>query len=179
MKMTLPNRLAPAAVAALLSLPATALAQSAPAAAPVAPQGASSAAAASTAIAERPVPGKTAAERVERRISELHAQLSITPSEQQRWDQFAAVMRENARETDQTLVLRAQQFQSMNAVQNMQSYEQMAEVHARHLQKLVLAFQNLYDTMPDQQKRRADQVFRANAEQHAQNATQSHHGRNG
>ena len=37
MKMTLPNRLAPAAVAALLSLPATALAQSAHAAAPFAP----------------------------------------------------------------------------------------------------------------------------------------------
>jgi periplasmic protein CpxP/Spy len=179
MKMTLPNRLAPAAVAALLSLPATALAQSGHAAAPVAPQEASPSTAASSAIPEHPVPGKTAAERVERRISELHAQLRITPAEQQQWDRFAGVMRENARDMDQTLIHRAQQFPSMNAVQNMQSYEQMAEIHARHLQKLVPAFQSLYDTMPDQQKRLADQVFRANAEQHAQNATQSHHGHNG
>jgi hypothetical protein len=33
--------------------------------------------------------------------------------------------------------------------------------------------------MPDQQKRLADQVFRANAEQHQQSAILSHHGRNG
>ena len=64
----------------------------------------------------------------------------------------------------------------MTALQNMQSYEQLAEAHAQHLQKLVAAFQNLYDTMPDQQKQLADQVFHANAEQRAQ---QSHRGRSG
>jgi len=167
MKMTLPNRLAPAAVAALLFLPAAALAQSSQAPAPAAPQGAPPPAAASSPIAGHPVPGKTAAERVEHRINELNAQLRITPTEQQQWDQFAAVMRENARDMDQAFMQRAQQFQSMNAVQNMESYEQIAEAHAQHLQKLVPAFQNLYNTMPDQQKRLADQVFRANAEQRA------------
>src|SRR5271166_912575 len=145
MKMTLPNRLAPAAVAALLFPPA----------------------AASSPIAGHPVPGKTAAERVEHRINELNAQLRITPTEQQQWDQFAAVMREHARDMERAFMQRAPQFQSMNAVQNMESYEQIAEAHAQHLQKLVPAFQNLYNTMPDQQKRLADQVFRANAEQRA------------
>jgi len=71
---------------------------------------------------------------------------------------------------------RALQFQTMIALQNMQSYEQLAEAHAQHLQKLVPAFENLYNAMPDQQKRLADQVFRANAEQHT---AQSHRGRNG
>lgn len=167
MKMTLPNRLALAPVAALLFLPAATLAQSSQAPAPAAPQGAPPPAAASSPIAGHPVPGKTAAERVEHRINELHAQLRITPTEQQQWDQFAAVMRENARDMDQAFMQRAQQFPSMNAVQNMESYEQIAEAHAQHLQKLVPAFQNLYNTMPDQQKRLADQVFRANAEQRA------------
>jgi len=60
-----------------------------------------------------------------------------------------------------------------NAVQNMQSYEQIAEAHAQHLQKLVPAFDNLYNAMPEQQKKLTDQVFRANAEQHA---AQSRHG---
>jgi hypothetical protein len=86
-------------------------------------------------------------------------------------------MRENAREMDQAFMHRAQQYRTMNAVQNMQSYEQIAEDHAKRVQKLVPAFQNLYDAMPDQQKQIADQVFRANSEKHVQRAAQSN--RNG
>jgi septal ring factor EnvC (AmiA/AmiB activator) len=172
------NRLASAALAALLSLPAAALAQSSQVPTPT-PQGAAPPAAASSPLAGHPVAGKNAEERVEHRIDELHAQLRITPAERQQWDQFAEVMRENARDMDQAFIQRAEQFRSMNALQNMQSYEQIAEAHAQHLQKLVPAFQNLYDAMPDQQKRLADQVFRANAEQHQQSAIQSHRGRNG
>jgi periplasmic protein CpxP/Spy len=175
MKTILSNNFAPAALAALLLLPPAALAQSSPTPAPAAPQGALPPAASSP-IAGHPVAGKTAEERVERRIKELHAQLRITPAEQQQWDQFANVMRENARDMDGIFIQRAQQLESMTALQNMQSYEQIAEAHAQHLQKLVTAFQNLYDTMPDQQKLVADQVFHANAEQRAQ---QSHRGRNG
>ena len=130
-------------------------------------------------MAGHPVAGKNAQERVEHRINELHAQLRITPTEWPQWDQFAEVMRENARDMDQIVIQRMQQFQSMNAMQNMQSYEQMAEAHAKHLQKLVTAFKALYDTMPDQQKRVADQVFRENAEQRAQNSAQLHHRRDG
>ena len=64
----------------------------------------------------------------------------------------------------------------MTALQNMQSYEQLADAHALHLQKLVAAFQSLYEAMPDQQKQLADQVFHANAEQRVQ---QSRRGRSG
>ena len=161
------NRLASVAVAALLSLPAAALAQSSQAPAPAAAEGARPVAAQSP-LAGHPVAGRNAAERVEQRIKELHAQLRITPAERQQWDQFAQMMRENAGEMDGAWMERAGHFQSMSAVQNMQSYEQIAEQHAQHLQKLVPAFQNLYDAMPDQQKQLADQVFRANAERQAQ-----------
>jgi hypothetical protein len=47
----------------------------------------------------------------------------------------------------------------------------MAETHAQHVEKLVTAFKTLYDTMPDQQKQVADQVFRANAEQQSNRIT--------
>ena len=77
---------------------------------------------------------------------------------------------------DQAFLQRAQQFPTMDAVQNMQSYEQIAEQHAQRVQKLVPAFQKLYDAMPDQQKRLADQVFRANAEKHMQRTAQSRRG---
>jgi periplasmic protein CpxP/Spy len=175
MKMILPNNFASAAAAALLFLPVAALAQSSPTPAAATPQAAQPPAMSSP-MAGRPVAGKNAEERVERRIAELRTQLRITPAEQQQWDQFAGVMRENARDMDRIFIERAQQLGSMTALQNMQSYEQLAETHAQHLQKLVSAFQNLYDAMPEQQRQLADQVFHANAEQHAQ---QSHRGRNG
>jgi periplasmic protein CpxP/Spy len=169
------NRLASVAVAALLSLPAAAAAQSSTAPAAM-PHGAAPPVAASAPMAGHPVAGKTAEERVEQRINELHAQLHITPAEQQQWDQFAAVMRENARDMDQVFMQRARQFPSMNAVQNMQSYQQIAQQHAVQLQKLVPAFVDLYNAIPDRQKQLADQVFRANAKQHA---AQSHRDRSG
>ena len=176
MKLIPQNWLGAVAVAALLALPGAALAQSSQS---TATQGATPPPTnnASSPIAGHPVSGKNAQERVERRIQELHAQLRITPAEEAQWKQFADVMRENAREMDQAFMQRAQQFETMNAVQNMQSYEQLAEAHAQHLQKLVPAFQTLYDSMSDQQKQVADQVFRANAEQHAQR--REHRGRSG
>src|SRR6516164_1251376 len=172
------NRLASVAVAALLSLPAAALAQSSQAPAPAAAEGARPVAAQSP-LAGHPVAGRNAAERVEQRIKELRAQLRITPAERSQWDQFAQVMRKNARDMDQAWMQRADQFQSMSAVQNMQSYEQLAEQHAQHLQKLVPAFQTLYDAMPDQQKQLADQVFRAKFEKHAQHAMRTGRADNG
>jgi periplasmic protein CpxP/Spy len=177
MKSISHDRLVSAAVAALLMLPAAALAQAAQSAAV---QGATPPPAASTSpMAGHPVAGKNAQERVERRIKELHGQLHITPAEEPQWNQFAEVMRANARDMDQAFMQRAQRFETMNAVQNMQSYEKIAEQHTQRLQKLIPAFENLYNAMPDQQKQLADQVFRANAERHAQQATQSHRGRHG
>jgi periplasmic protein CpxP/Spy len=173
MKIIKSNHLAFMALTAMLSLPAAAFAQSSQVATP-APQGSAPPAAASSPMAGHPVAGKNAEERVEHRINELHAQLRITPAERPQWDKFADVMRENARDMDQAFIQRSQQFQSMNAVQNMQSYEQIAEAHAQHVQKLVPAFEDLYNAMPDQQKRLADQVFRENAEQRQQSAIQSH-----
>ena len=173
MKLIPLSSVASIAVAALLSIP-TAIAQ--PQSAAVQGATPSPPAVGGSPMAGHPVPGKNAEERVEQRIKELHAQLQITPAEEPQWNEFAQVMRENARDMDEAFIQRAQQFPTMNAVQNMQSYEQISEQHAQRLQKLVPAFQKLYDAMPDQQKRLADQVFRANAEKHTQHTAQSHRG---
>ena len=161
------NHLAALAVAAVLALPGAVLAQSQAPASP-SPGMEKPAAAPSSPLAGHPVAGKTAQERVEQRIKELYSQLRITPAERPQWDQFAQVMRDNARDMDQAWLQRVNHVESMNAVQNMQSYEQLAEQHAQHVQKLVLAFQNLYTVMSEQQKQLADQVFRANAQKQAQ-----------
>ena len=161
--------LSSAAIAALLALPVAASAQSsqAPAGAPPA------AAAAASPMSSHTVPGNSAEQRVEEHIRELHSQLRITSAEQAQWEQFANVMRENARDMDQAFAQRMQQYPTMNALQNMQSYEQISEAHAQHLQKLVPAFENLYNAMPELQKQITDQVFRANAETNAQKRMQT------
>ena len=159
------------AVAALLYVPA-AMAQPQSAAVQGTPP---PPAAAASPMAGHPAAGKNAEERVEARIKELHAQLRITPAEEPQWNEFAQVMRENARDMDEAFMQRAQQYPTMNAVQNMQSYEQISEQHAQRVQKLIPAFQKLYDAMPDQQKQLTDQVFRANSEKH-QRTAQSHLG---
>ena len=170
MKTIRSSHFAYAAIIALLALPAAALAQPTQSPAPATPP-----AAASSPMTSQRALGKSMEERVENHIKQLHAQLQITPAEQPQWDQFAQVMRENARDMDQAFMQRAQQYPTMNAMQNMQSYEKMAEAHVQHLQKLVPAFDNLYNAMPEQQKKLTDQVFRANAERHT---AQSRHGTN-
>jgi periplasmic protein CpxP/Spy len=159
-----------ATVAAILALPAAASAQAPqPPAATAPPAGTSS-------TSPHAVPGSAAAQRVEEHIRTLHGQLRITSAEQQQWEKFAEVMRENGRAMDQMFLQRIQQIPTMNAVQNMQSYAQMAEAHADHVQKLAAAFVDLYNAMPEQQQELADQVFRASAESNAQRRMQT--GRN-
>jgi hypothetical protein len=96
---------------------------------------------------------------VDQRITDLHARLHITPQQSQQWDQFAQVMRDNAKAMDDLYRQRAAQLASMSAVQNMQSYEQIEEARAQQMQKLVPAFQALYASFSDQQKADADRIF--------------------
>lgn len=109
-----------------------------------------------------------AAQHVEARIKQLHGQLHITAAQDSQWNEFAQTMRDNARDMDEAAEQRAQQFGTMTAIENMQSYEKLAEDHVQHLQKLIPAFQALYDSMSPEQKKTTDQVFRAGAEAHAQ-----------
>ena len=154
-----PIRYAAVVAAGLLSLPTGALGESPSASTPNAasPSG----------------PAGAAAARVETRIKELHTQIGVTQAEAAQWDRFAQVMRDNASEMDRILSERAQEFPSMNALQDMQSYQQVAEAHAQHLQKLVAAFQSLYEALSPEQKQKADQAF------HAHSASRNKAGPNG
>jgi Spy/CpxP family protein refolding chaperone len=114
---------------------------------------------ASPAAAEPTLP-KAISGKVEQRIKQLHHELGITSAEQPQWDQFAQVMRDNAAEMNQAFTDRGTKVHAMNASDNMQSYAQLAQVHATNMQKLASAFQSLYSSFPDQQKLVADAVFR-------------------
>jgi len=162
-----------AMLASLLVFPLAALAQGT---APVSPSPASPAPA-SPDPAAHPVAPRAAAGQpggrevyVERRISDLHTRLHITEAQASAWNQFAEVMRNNARNMDQTFEERSRRVNEMSAVANMQSYAQVAEEHAQDVQKLVTAFQGVYDTMSPDQKRTADQLFRNYTERGRQRA---------
>lgn len=99
--------------------------------------------------------------QVEVRIADLHSRLQITLLQQPQWAQFSQVMRDNARDIDQSIQQRVQTLAAMTATENMQSYAQVATEHAQDMRKLVPAFQALYDTMTTAQKITADQVFRS------------------
>lgn len=113
-------------------------------------------------------PGEVTQKMVEQRIADLHAKLHITQAQSQPWDQFAQLMRQNATDLDQAYQQRAQRLNAMSAPENLQSYAQLEQTRAQDVQKLVPAFQNLYDSLSAQQKKEADQLFRAYAAQYQQ-----------
>ena len=109
-------------------------------------------------------PGESVESLVERRIADLRTRLHITSGEDQQFNQFAQVMRDNAKAIDQSYQQRASKLASMSAVDNMQSYAEIEQQRAQDVQKLVPAFQTLYNTLTDQQKKAADNMFRTYAE---------------
>jgi periplasmic protein CpxP/Spy len=110
---------------------------------------------------------------VERHIADMHGKLHITPEQTQQWDQFAQVMRDNAKDMDQAYRQRAEKMTAMSAVDNMQSYVQLEQQRLQDVQKLEAPFQALYASLSDQQKKTVDELFRtyaASAQTHRQAA---------
>jgi protein CpxP len=98
-------------------------------------------------------------EAVEHHIMDLHAQLKITPAEELQWKQVAETMRENARELDRAIDKRDATIASATAIDNLNSYSDIAQVHANGVKKLASAFSGLYAVMSEAQKKQADLVF--------------------
>ena len=93
-------------------------------------------------------------------IAHLHQELKITPAQEALFQKLADVMRENA-ETMSTLAKkRADAAQTMTAVDDLKSYAEISEAHAEGSKKMIAAFQPLYDSMSDDQKKTADAEFR-------------------
>jgi protein CpxP len=96
---------------------------------------------------------------VEQHIAELRTQLKITPAEEPQWKQVAETMRENARDLDRAIDKRDASIASASAIDNLNSYSEIAQVHANGVKKLASAFSGLYSVMSDGQKKEADMVF--------------------
>ena len=101
------------------------------------------------------------AARVEAHITKLHKELGITTEQQPKWDAFAQVMRDNATSMTKNFDARGARLASMSAADNMKSFADVAVEHGQEMQRLAVAFQSVYDSMSDSQKKTADALFRA------------------
>jgi len=111
------------------------------------------------AAAQATTPGDAHVAKVEARIKSLHHQLHITAAQEQQWTTVAQVMRDNASEVGQ-LVSDRNSNSGMTAVDDLRSYEAITDAHADGLKKLIPAFEALYTSMSDSQKKTADILFR-------------------
>jgi hypothetical protein len=98
-------------------------------------------------------------DRVEARISELHVKLRITPAQEELWNNVTQVMRENAKTMETLTKARSAHESTMTAVEDLKSYGAIAEAHADGLKKFIPAFEPLYVSMSDAQKKNADILF--------------------
>jgi hypothetical protein len=104
---------------------------------------------------------------VDARIKELHARLHITDAQKTQWDNLAQVMRDNAQSMVDLQKQRAADAKSMNAVDVIKSYSDVIQAHEDGMKKFIPAFEDLYNSMSDAQKKTADAMFRSRARSEA------------
>ena len=122
---------------------------------------------ASAAGKTEPALPKDEAAQLEQHNKQLHDQLGITAAEQPQWDKFTDVTRSNAFDMRRAVMDRSAKLDTMNAADSMQSYADLAKLHAANMDKAASAFQTLYASFSPPQKAVADRLFRNRAEARA------------
>jgi len=101
---------------------------------------------------------------VEAHIKQLHKRLHITAAEETQWNALTEVMRDNAKAMQDLEKQRAQDVKTLNAVDVVKSYGSVIEAHEEGMKKFIPAFEALYNSLSDKQKKIADSMFRGRAE---------------
>jgi hypothetical protein len=101
-----------------------------------------------------------AQDRVEARISDMHAKLKITAAQEGQWTKVAQMMRDNAKAMDALTQTRYENAKTMTAIDDLKSYGEITDAHADGIKKFTPVFATLYADMSDVQKKEADTLFR-------------------
>jgi protein CpxP len=99
-------------------------------------------------------------DRVEARITNMHAKLKITQAQEDQWAKVAQVLRDNEKTIEPLIKARAENARTRTAVDDLKSYGEITDAHADGIKKLTPVFATLYDGMSDAQKKEADALFR-------------------
>jgi len=142
-----------AILAAALAMPAAAMAQD---------KTATDKTTAAPAMAQQ---GESRQAKVEERISDLYASLKITKAQDAEWNKFAQVMLDNAQAMDMLTSKDMSSRETQSADQILKGYAEVSQQHAQNVQKLSTAFNELYAQLSPDQKKQADEMFRAKAEE--------------
>jgi acyl-coenzyme A synthetase/AMP-(fatty) acid ligase len=102
----------------------------------------------------------SAEDRVEARITDMHAKLKITQAQEDQWAKVAQVMRDNEKTIEPLIKARTANAKTMTAVGDLKSYGEITDAHADGIKKFTPVFATLYDSMSDAQKKEADVLFR-------------------
>lgn len=102
---------------------------------------------------------KHSADRIEKRIKDMHDKLRITAEQETLWSTVAQTMRDNGLAMRASMTDRSTRLKTMTAVEDLKSYEAVADAHAAGLKRLVPAFEALYAGMTPDQQKRADHMF--------------------
>ena len=138
--MTMKSMTSMALMAALLTIPVVAGAQTPPAGASLS------------------APDVSA--RMEHRLARMHAEIGITPAQESLWAHYAGVVGTNAQDMGAMMVRRRTDLATMTAPQNIQSLTDIAARHAANMQQLNGAFSALYGALSPDQKMKADAALR-------------------
>lgn len=98
--------------------------------------------------------------KLEKKIAALRDQLAISGAQRKPWRDFAAVLRANEAQMYAVVARRAGRIRTGNAPENLRLYGLVAAVHAANIQRLLGAFEPLYDALSDRQKKIADTILR-------------------
>ena len=104
---------------------------------------------------------------VDQRIETVRTTLQITSAQIPQWTRFAEAMQQDATATDALFRGRASTLATLNAADVLKSYASVARAYADDTQTLSQAFQPLYASLSEPQKRAADALFRQPASQQA------------
>jgi hypothetical protein len=106
----------------------------------------------------------TPGRHIEGRIAFLQAELKITPAQKAQWDKVATVMRDSAKSNAAAFEqMRARRTAEPNArpdaVQRMNDRIKFSEARLADQKKFVEAFTPLYNSLSDEQKQTANELF--------------------
>ncbi|HUJ69068.1 MAG TPA: Spy/CpxP family protein refolding chaperone [Syntrophorhabdales bacterium] len=107
----------------------------------------------------------TGADRVDARINDLHSKLKITAAQEEQFNKLAQVMRENVAAMEPLIKARKEKG-AMNAVDDLKSYSEIQDTQAAGLKNFIAAFEPLYASMSEDQKKEADKIFTHRLEKH-------------
>ncbi len=99
---------------------------------------------------------------IEGRIAYLKTELHITQAQDAQWDKVAQALRQNSTERRQAFEqLRQDRTTPPNALRRLETEARMSAMRAQQTDRVLAAFRPLYDSLSDEQKQAANDLFGA------------------